>query len=542
MRAALSLLVFCLPASAGDFFVEAAKETGLAFRHSTGSTGQHFMPEIMGSGVALLDYDGDGDLDVFLVQGAVLESDKKPEQRGDRLFRNLLAEQGRPRFEDVTAEAGFAAAEGFGMGAAAGDIDNDGDIDLFVSRYGPDQLYLNQGDGTFAPAPPSDLGDPSFGASAAFLDYDRDGLLDLFLARYNGFTVEGNKDCRGHTGARDYCGPLEYFPLPDRLYRNVGEGRFRNVTAEAGVDQAFGNGLGVVAGYFDSDDWIDLYVANDKTPNQLWLNQQDGTFEDAALLRGVAYNADGMAEAGMGVSAGDYDSDGDPDLFLTHIGGETNTLYRNDGDGLFDDVTAASGLAHTSVSATGFGVHWLDFDNDGDLDLFAVNGEVRRSGRSDGPFPYDQPNQLFRNDDGRFEDVSDQAGEALQHSGVSRGAAFGDIDNDGDIDIVVNDANGPARLLLNQAGGGRHWLLVRLVAAGRDAHGARIVLIRKEKEPMWRTVGTDGSYLSSSDPRVHFGLGEESVIDRLQVTWPNGAEQSIPVGEADRILTLTQGR
>ncbi len=281
-------------------------------------------------------------------------------------------------------------------------------MSISFTRFGPDRLLRNNGDGTFSAV--AGPWDKSFGASAAFLDYDRDGLLDLFVTRYNGFSIQGNKACRGLTGELDYCSPLEYPPLPDRLYRNRGDGRFEDRTEAAGVDQAFGNGLGVVAADFNRDTWVDVYVANDKTPNQLWVNQGDGTFVDDALLAGGAYNADGMAEAGMGVTAGDYDGDGDLDLFLTHIRGETNTLYRNDGDAGFEDVTAAAGLAHSSVAMTGFGVHWFDLDNDSDLDLFAVNGDVRLVEKSESDFPYDQPNQLFLNTEGRFEDISRPGG------------------------------------------------------------------------------------------------------------------------------------
>ena len=521
MRAvlALALLTASAPA-ADDWFVDAAVRTGLLFTHESGAAGEHHMPEIMGSGVAVVDYDGDGDLDVFLVQG----------RGSDRLFRNLLAERGALAFEDVTVEAGLRPTDGFGMGVATGDIDNDGDIDLFVSRFGPDSLYRNNGDGTFADIGGSaGVADPAFGASATFFDYDGDGRLDLFVTRYNGYTPAGNKPCRDEAGERDYCSPLVYPPLPDRLYRNRGDGRFEDVTARAGVDQAFGAGLGVLAEDFDADGRPDLYLANDKSANQLWLNQGDGTFRDEALLAGLAYNVDGMAEAGMGVTAGDYDSDGDPDLFLTHIRAETNTLYRNDGGLLFEDATAAAGLAATSVAATGFGVQWFDADNDGDLDLFAANGAVRR--------PYAEPNQLFLNTGERFEDASARAGASVTQALVSRGAAFGDIDNDGDIDIVVSNRDAAVQLLLNRTGG--RGLVVRLIGReGRDAHGARAALLRDGRPPLWRRVGTDGSYLSASDPRLHFGLGDGEV-DALRVIWTDGSEErfAIPNGHS----TLRRG-
>ncbi len=528
----LVLVLALAPAlGAADLLVEAAARVGLRFEHSIGASGRYEMPEIMGSGVALLDYDNDGDLDVYFVQGKAGES--------DRLFRNLFVEEGKLRFEDVTAHVGIPAAEGYGMGVATGDVDNDGDVDLFLTRFGPDRLLRNNGDGGFEAV--DGPWDDAFGASAAFFDYDRDGLLDLFVTRYNGFSVRGSKSCRGLTGELDYCSPLEYPPLPDRLYRNRGNGRFEDRTAAAGVDQAFGNGLGVIAADFNQDGWVDVYVANDKTPNQLWVNQQDGTFSDEALLAGGAYNADGMAEAGMGVTAGDYDGDGDLDLFLTHIRGETNTLYRNDGAGGFEDVTAAVGLAHTSVAMTGFGVHWFDLDNDGDLDLFAVNGDVRRVETSESDFPYDQSSQLFVNTEGRFQDISDWAGEALARSAVSRGAAFGDLDNDGDVDIVITDANRPASLLLNQAAGKRRALTVRLVEHGRDAYGTIAALHRPDRKPLFRRVGTDGGYLSAGDPRLHFGLGESTTDAELRVIWPDGTEEGFSVRAADRLLTFEKG-
>ena len=536
----LALALLLLGTAAGaDLFVDAAEQTGLRFEHSAGARGDFHIPEIMGSGVALLDYDNDGDLDVFLLGGAA----------PDRLFRNRLSEDGRLRFEDVTESAGLLASVHHGMGVAVADVDNDGDLDLFISRFGPDQLLLNQGDGTFRDAESGSgpggagLGDPGFGASAAFLDYDGDGLLDLFVTRYNGFTVAGNKECRGPTGVRDYCSPLEYPPLPDRLYRNLGGGRFEDVTALAGVDQAFGNGLGVVTADLNADGRPDIYVANDKTANQLWLNQGDGRFVDDALAAGAAYNQDGMAEAGMGVTAGDYDGDGDLDLFVTHIRGESSTLYRNDGAGGFEDVTAVEGLAAPSLAATGFGVLWLDYDNDGRLDVLAVNGHVTRpDAASRERFPYGQPNQLFRNTGRGFVDVTAQAGAALRRAGVSRGAAFGDLDNDGAIDVVINDADGPAQLLLNQASAGRRWLLVRLLTEDgkRDAYGARAKLMRAGAVPLWRQVGTDGSYLSANDPRLHFGLGDADAVEALEVIWPDGSRQRFGMDAIDRAVTLRQ--
>jgi hypothetical protein len=294
---------------------------------------------------------------------------------------------------------------------------------------------------------------------------------------------------------------------------------------------------------------MDIYVANDKTPNHLWINQHNGTFKDMALITGAAYNADGKALSGMGVTAGDFDNDGDEDIFVTNLTGEPDTLYQNDGSGNFEDVTNLYGLAHTTFPLTGFGTLWFDYDNDGRLDLFVTNGEVRVIDSQPGkPFPYSQTNQLLHNEGKTFRDVTVQAGPAFQVSGVGRGAAFGDIDNDGDIDIVVTDANGPVRLLLNQTGNRNHWIeaLLRGVRSNRDAYGARVALYRKGRPPLWRRVGTDGSYLSAHDPRVHFGLGtdagmKESPIERIVVTWPGGAKESWPVTKPDQILHLSEG-
>ncbi len=525
MRGLLAAAVLCplVAAGAEPFFADRAADTGLLFAHDSGKTGRLYMPEIMGSGVALLDYDNDGDLDVYLLQGAVLDPDGRRRPLRNRLFRNRLAEAEELVFEDVTAEAGVGHA-GFAMGAATGDYDADGDIDLFVSNYGPDVLYRNNGDGTFSDATrAARVGDPSFGASAAFFDADGDGDLDLFLTRYNAFSVGANKDCYGPAGERDYCGPLEYAPLPDKLYLNDGKGGFDDATGAAGVTAAFGNGLGVVAADFNRDGRDDVFVANDKTLNQLWINQGGGKFRDEALFAGTALNADGMAEAGMGATAADFDSDGDLDLFLTHIDGETNTLYVNEGDGLFEDATNRFGLGHTSIASTGFGVLWFDADNDGDLDLYAANGRVRS--------PYPQPNQFFLNDGGVYRDASREAGEGERAALVSRGAAFGDLDNDGDIDIVVNNADGPAQLLLNGLGSRGDWLIVAA------AEGSAVELELEDGTVLSRRASSGGGYLSAHDGRVHFGLGKRKAA-AVVVRPPHGETKRRRIERVNRIVDV----
>ena len=537
------------PAAPPALFRDVAGQSGLGFEHFTGSTGQYFLPEIMGSGVALLDYDGDGDLDVYLLQGAMLDQAKPvaqakfppPEKHwpGNRLFRNELIPVGEMRFTDVTAAAGIGH-EGYGMGAAVGDIDNDGDPDLYVTNFGPNVFYLNNGDGTFSDITrQAGVDDPRWSAGGAFLDYDRDGKLDLFVTNYIDFTIRNNKSCSDPTGGRDYCTPTIYNPVPDRLFRNLGNGKFADVSSKTGIDRAFGNGLGITAADFNSDGWIDAYVANDGTPNQLWINQGGARFEDSALMGGAAVNADGLPEAGMGVTAGDFDSDGDEDLFMTHLTRETNTLYLNNGKATFHDATNRFGLGSLSLAFTGFGSEWLDYDNDGRLDLFIANGGVTIMESLRGsPYPFLQTNQLFRGgSDGRFREVSASAGPVFELAEVSRGAAFGDLDHDGDIDIVVSNNNGPVRLLLNEAGGG-YWLQVRLQGAGsnHDGLGARVALLRSGEPALWRRAHTDGSYLSASSPWVHFGLGENATVEGIGVLWPNGrAERWNDVRPRERI-------
>jgi enediyne biosynthesis protein E4 len=535
-------------------FLEVARRVGLEFDHFIGATGEFYMVEIMGSGVALFDYDGDGDLDVYFLQGALLNKRKSmndslfpapPGPLTNRLFRNYLVEEGKLRFSDVTAQAGVGG-KGYAMGAAVGDYDNDGDWDLYVTNFGHNILYRNNGDGTFTDVTlEAGVDDIRLSTGAAFVDYDNDGNLDLFVLSYVDFTIEGNKDCWHAVGIRDYCLPAQYNPLPGRLFRNEGNGSFVEVTKETGIGSASGAGLGITCADFNSDGWIDVYIANDGTPNHLWMNQGNGTFKEMGLIAGVAFSEDAMVEAGMGVSAADFDNDGDEDLFVTNLTGETNTLYVNDGKANFYDATRQFKLAIPSLPYTGFGTEWFDYDNDGDLDLFAANGAVRIVESLRGtPYPYRQKNQLYRNEgQGGYVDVSSQAGPALALAEVSRGAAFGDIDNDGDIDIVVSNNNGPARLLLNEVGSRYHWLQVRLDRAkgNRYGIGARVGVFREGHKPLWRRAHTDGSYLSANDPRVHFGLGRGAKINSVVVQWPGSKAEAWDGVSADKVLTLREG-
>ena len=389
------------------------------------------------------------------------------------------------------------------------------------------------------------LDDPRWSTSASFSDYDADGDLDLFVANYVDFTVTGAKACHEPAGARDYCGPLQFRPLPDRLFRNNGNGTFADVSESAGIARTSGNGLGVAAADFNQDGRSDFYVANDGMANHLWLNRGNGTFADEALLSGTAFNADGRPEGSMGLAVGDPDNDGDDDIVATNITRETHAFYRNLGRGQFEDARVAGGLGGATAPYTGFGTDWIDYDNDGWLDLFVANGAVTMiEGLRGDPFPFRQPNQLLRNDrGGRFRDVTSQGGPALALSDVSRGAAFGDVDNDGDVDVLVTTNNGPARLLTNETSSRHHWLEVRLegMSDNRQGLGARVGLLRADGTTIWRRAHTDGSYLSSSDPRVHFGLGPSAEVDRVVVYWPRGLREEWKTAGVNRIVTLKQG-
>ncbi len=544
------------------WFIDRAEAVGIDFVHFNGMSGEFYISEVMGSGGAMFDFDNDGDLDIYLLQGQMLGPGKTLDQAlvppqgplplTDRLYRNDLevhADGTRTlRFTDVTESSGLGVRS-YGMGVATGDFDNDGWVDVYRTRFGPNQLFRNNGDGTFTDvSQETGTGDPSWSVSASFVDVDRDGWIDLYVGNYINHRVDIDEiDCFSPGGERDYCGPNSYAPVPDRFYRNRGDGTFVDVTAEAQMARASGPALGVVAADFDADGWVDIYVANDGQPNQLWLNQQDGRFRNGALLAGVALDSQGRAQASMGIDAGDFDADGDDDLFMTHLGMETNTLYVNDGSGFFEDRSAIVGLGAPSMAYTGFGTAWFDFDNDGWLDLLVANGAIRTLQslvHAGDPFPLHQPNQLFRNlGNGRFEEVTGQAGAVFELSEVSRGAAFGDVDNDGDIDVLLTNNNGRARLLINNVGHRHRWVGFRLVGGDppRDMLGARVGVFRDDGPTLWRRARTDGSYASANDPRVLVGLGDATTVSRVRVVWPSGQVEDWTDIAIDRWLTLHEG-
>jgi len=543
-----------------EWFIDQSQAAGLDFVHFNGMTGSFFQPEIMGPGVALFDYDNDGDLDVYLVQGRMIGEGKSVDQalikplslplRG-RLYRNDLtvtADGTRMlRFTDVTERSGIDA-QGYGMGVAAGDFDNDGCVDLFLTNFGRNQLFHSNCDGTFTDVSKRSGTDGSgWGVSAAFVDYDRDGWLDLFVGNYLIYSVDRHIRCAGESGLPDYCPPERHRPQASRLYHNNRDGTFTDVTADAGLTREFGPALGVSTADFNGDGWIDIFVANDQQENQLWINQRNGTFRNLALLSGTAMSESGTVKANMGVDAGDFDNDGDEDLFITELMTQGSTLYVNDGKGQFEEQSARAGVRLPTVPYTGFGAGWLDYDNDGWLDLIQVNGLVTQNLDTLGPgnpFPLQQSKLLLRNlGTGKFEDVTGRAGAAFKRLEVSRGLAFGDIDNDGDIDVVVANDAGPARLLINQIGNRNHWLGLRLVSADgrRDMLGARVAISRSNGSALWRRARADGSYASASDPRVLAGLGQSTAAPRVRVIWPGGRVEewnSVPVG---RYTTLLEG-
>jgi len=521
-------------AQLGFTFTDITESSGLTFHHDPVAEGRYLLPEITGSGAAFLDYDHDGDLDIYLVQSG---------EGGNRLFRQ---DEGG-RFADVTEEAGVGD-EGYGMGVAVGDIDNDGFVDLYVTNVGPDVLYRNTGEGRFRNASEAlGVADGAWSASATFCDFDADGFLDLYVTHY--VTYDEKKGCTWSDGSKDYCSPQVFPGTSDRLYRNEKGRRFTDVSAEAGIRDARAPGLGVLCADLNDDGKLDFYVTNDGEANQLWLNQGGGSFEDEAFLAGVALDPAGQPEAGMGITAGDADADGDLDLFMTHIVNQTNTLYLNDGELGFEDRTTASGLGASSLAFTGFGTGFLDFDDDGDLDLAIANGRVQRGPVLAGASmpkvwnPYAEPNRLLMNEgDGRYTDVSDQSGEFGVPIEVSRGLALGDVDADGDLDLLVMNTAERARLYRNDAAKRGDWLTVRAFDAARrrDAHGARITVVAGGAR--YLRLATPGySYLSSNDPRAHFGLPSGASIERVEVVWPDGTEERFPASEPNRVIVLEKG-
>ncbi len=523
------------PAAPGIRFREVSKPWGLVFRHHHAGTGHYYMVETMGSGVAIFDYDGDGDPDVFMVDSGILPG-YHGETPKSRLFRNDGG-----RFVDVTDRSGIVVAA-YGMGAVAGDVDGDGDLDLYVTAFGPNQLFVNDGDGTFHDGTASaGVGDSNVGSGASFADVDRDGDLDLYAANYVDFTLEHNPICgKQSEGIRTYCHPDAFSGMPDVFYRNRGDGAFQDATAEAGFADAHGKGLGVLFSDFNEDGWPDLYVANDMTANFLFENRGGGRFEEIGLLSGTAFSDRGDPEAGMGIDVGDLDGDGLPEIMTTHMDAQTNAVYGEGGPWIFVDRRYTTRLAEPSVGKVGFGVVFADFDQDGDPDVAVANGHIIDNIELlDKTTTYKQRNQVFANQGkGRFEEVADSGLDVVR---ASRGMAAGDLDGDGDLDLVINDSNDFDEVYENVASGEGGWLQVALSRpdGNRFGIGARVTVAAGGRS-QWREVRTESSYLSENQLPVHFGLGGARTVDRLTVRWPDGTTEAIEGLPADRRVELVR--
>lgn len=524
-------------------FTDVTAEAGIDFVHVNGANGRKYVIETVGPGAAFFDYDNDGFLDIYLINGAAVPGTELDRAATNRLYRN---EDGA-HFADATEATGLGDP-GYGMGCAVADIDNDGDIDLIVTNFGANVLFRNEGSEAATHfvdiSTEAGVDDARWGSSAAFADVDRDGYVDLYVSNYHDFSYDNHKICaEGGSGLQLYCGPESFDSVPDLFYHNNGDGTFEERTEEAGLLNTEGKELGVVFGDVDLDGDADLYLASDKTLNFLFLNQ-GGTFEEIGLLAGSAYNEDGDVEAGMGVDMGDYDNDGLPDLFVTNFQWETNTLYRNLGDGSFADETFHSGLGKDSIPYLAWGTKLCDFDNDGHRDVFIANGHLESDVERYENTSFAQRNQLFLNmGEGRFEEFKDVAGSALAIEQVSRGTAFGDYDNDGDTDILVANVTSAPTLMRNDGGNANNWLRLRLegTQSNRAAIGARVELASGDLRIV-DEVRSGASYLSQSDLRLLFGLGQRSQIDHLKVFWPSGQIDERRNIAANQEITLVEGK
>ena len=526
-------------------FRDIAPAAGVVFRHVNGASPAKHFAETMGSGGLFFDYDGDGWIDIFLVDGGSQADPAIGRTARHRLFRNRR----NGSFEDVTAKSGIRHS-GYGMGACAGDYDNDGRIDLYITNASANALYRNAGGGSFTDVTAAaGVGSTRWASSCGFLDFDRDGDLDIFVTNYVTMGKNANRVCRGGTPAvRVYCHPLNFEGTQNTLYRNNGKGTFTDVVAQAGIATFRGNGLGVAVADYDDDGLVDVFVANDAVPNFLFHNDGKGRFTETALGAGVAVATDGQARAGMGTMFGDYDGDGRVDLVVTNHETEMHSLFRNLGGGLFADATVPSGVGPATVPYVGFGVVFFDYDNDSDLDLAEVNGhvidnvaQVRNGGR------YAQKRLLLQNTGGRFRDVSAQSGPAFAAESVGRTLASGDIDNDGDLDLLVTNNGGRAELLRNDGGNRANGLLIRLAGekSNRDGIGARLRITLGTSggtRTLVRDVASGGSYQGQNDLRVHVGLGDRTRAERIEIRWPSGLVEQITDVPANQIITVREGQ
>ncbi|MCI0621468.1 MAG: CRTAC1 family protein [Acidobacteria bacterium] len=524
-------------------FVDVSAQAQIHFRHTNAASGEKYLIETMGGGGGFLDYNNDGLLDIYLVNGRPLPGFKSSQRLSNALYRN----QGDGTFKDVTEEAGVSG-NGYGMGGAAADYDNDGFVDLFVTNFGLNTLYRNNGNGTF-----SDVtlkarvqGNEGWATSAGFFDYDNDGFLDLNVCYYLDFKLDRNIRCGEHyrKGFRSYCHPDQYPGVSNKLYRNNRDGTFADVSETAGIANPEGKGLGVVLADLDDDGFMDIYVANDSVANFLYHNNGNGTFTDIALTSGTAYNENGEAQAGMGTDAGDSNGDGRQDLLVTNLDFEGTTLYQNNGNSSFTDMSFPSGLAEATMQFVGFGARFVDFDNDGDQDIFTANGHVIDNiEQVSDTSKYLQPKLLLENREGRFVNMSKQRGPGAMSPSAGRGLATGDYDNDGDIDFLVMNCNQSPNLLQNQGGNQNHWISIKLlgVRSNRDGIGAKVHVVAGRMTQRQQVKG-GMSYLSMHDPRLHFGLGRAEKVDLIEVHWPSRVVDRVRNARSDQVVTIRESQ
>jgi enediyne biosynthesis protein E4 len=526
-------------------FTDVTARSGILFQHFSSHTSKKYLIETMGPGVALFDFDNDGRLDIFLVNGASIDDPSPkgsiPKKISPKHWNRLFHQEKDGSFKDVTEQAGLQGA-GYGMGVAVGDYDNDGFDDLYVTAYGGNQLFHNNGDGTFTDVTgKAGTGGSGWSTSAAWVDLDADGLLDLVVARYLRWDFDDIWCGEHKEGSRAYCHPDQFQPVSPLIFHNDGSGHFTEVAKKTNIAKP-GKGLGVAIADFNGDGRTDVFIANDSVPEFLYENKGNGAFEEIGLLSQSAVDAEGNTFAGMGVDFSDYNNDGLPDLVVTALAYQRYALFKNIGDGTFSYVSQNSGLGPMTYLHSGWGARLLDYDNDGMKDLLVVQGHVMDTIEVNFPqLRYREPMLLARNVGGKFEDVSKSAGEVFQRPWAARGLAIGDIDNDGKLDAVVTTNDGPAYVLRNATSTQNHWLTLKLVGheSNRDAIGAEIKILTA-KGTQIATVTTAGSYLSSNDKRVHFGLGTESTVKSVNIRWPSGIQQALANVRADQMLDIEE--
>jgi enediyne biosynthesis protein E4 len=526
------------PTPSAVTFTDVTSASGITFVHNNGRAGQKYLPETMGTGGAFVDLNNDGRLDIVLINGR----DWKP--GGRKTLPALYKNNGNGTFTDVVSGSGFDASL-YGMGVAAGDYDNDGRDDLYVTAIDGDRLYHNDGNFKFRDVTKaSGIQNANFGTSAAWLDFDRDGRLDVFVANYVRWSPEKDVYCSLDGKAKTYCTPESYPGVASKLFRNAGGGRFQDVSRKAGVADPSSKSLGVAVLDFDSDGWPDIFVANDTQPNKLYRNNRDGTFTESGVAAGVAFSEDGVARGAMGVDAIDYDRSGRPHLLVGNFSSQMLALYRNEGNGLFIDVAPASSVGRVSLLSLAFAVFFMDYDLDGLPDIFAANGHIEEAiGRVQPKVQFKQIPHMFRNlGGGRFDSVGPSLGPAFNVAQVARGAAYGDFDRDGDLDLLITNNDGPARLLRNDGGNRNHWLTIRTqgVKANKDGIGA-VVRVETADGVSVQTVHSGSSYCSQSDLALTFGLGKNTAARSVQIDWPSGTKDRIANVAGDRIVTIQEG-